>query len=207
MGVTREGYVFTGGVIALYILVTVFVLLSPPLAITDTAIRLAALLGLLSLSIAVITVPFIPVMTGWLGTPFLRIHHSFACAGLLGATIHPLLYAWTVASAAVFLPLYGSWHIFFSTSGRVALPLIYLAAGAVLFRRAIPRYWRSLHLLMYLALFLAVVHGNLIGTDFSHPVVRVVFNGLALVAAGVFLFRRYRKGEFNRGNALRQNWE
>ena len=194
MGVTREGYAFTGGVIALYTLVTVVVLLSPSLTIPDTAIRLAALLGLLSLSIAVITVPFIPVMTGWLGTPFIRIHHSFACAGLLGATLHPLLYAWSVASAAVFLPLYGSTYIFLSTAGRVALPLIYLAAGAALFRRAVPRYWRSLHLLMYLALFLAVVHGNLIGTDLSHPVVMGIFNGLALAAAGVFLFRRYPKG-------------
>ncbi len=194
MGVTREGYVFAGAVIALYVLVSVLVLLSPSPALPETAIRLTALLGLLSLSIAVITVPFIPVMTGWLGVPFLRIHHSCAGAGLLGATLHPLLYAWTVASAAVFLPLHGSLQIFFSTGGRVALPILYVAAGAVLFRRAIPRYWRSLHLLMYLALFFAVVHGNLIGTDFSHPVIMVVFNGLALAAAGVFLFRRYTKG-------------
>jgi len=86
----------------------------------------------------------------------------------------------------------GRFQIFFSTGGRVALPILYVAAGAVLFRRAIPGHWRLLHVLMYLALFFAVVHGNLIGTDFSFPVIMVVFNGLALAAAGVFLFRRYK---------------
>lgn len=50
---------------------------------------------------------------------------------------------------------------------------------------------------MYLTLFFPVVHGNLSGTGFSHPVIMVTFKGLAMAAAGVFLFRIYRKGLFN----------
>ena len=193
MALSRNGYILACLLTLLYIAVTASVLISPSLSTIATGVRLAALLGLLSLSIAVVMTPFLADISRLFGKPFLKVHHLFAAAGLLFATIHPVLLAIALVDITVFLPLFGSLYEFLATGGRLALIALWFAFGAVLFRAAIPKYWRPIHALMYLVILLAVIHGNLIGTDFSSPFILVLFNGLAVLCVGVFIVKRVQR--------------
>jgi predicted ferric reductase len=190
MPVSRNGALLAVLVTVLYAAVVISVLRSPSLSFLAMAIRLAALLGLLSLSIAAIMTPFLSDISRLFGRPFLKVHHLFAFAGLLFTTMHPLLFALAVVDITVFVPLFGSLYDFLAAGGRVALLALWAGFVAVLFRAAIPDYWRPLHALMYLVIILAVIHGNLIGTDFTSPFILVLFNGLAVLAVGAFVAKR-----------------
>ena len=198
MPLSRNGYLLAALITVLFIVVTASVLLSPSLSAISTAVRLAALLGLLSLSIAAIMTPFLPDIYRLFGRPFLKVHHLFAAAGLFFATLHPVLFAIALIDITVFIPLFGSLYDFLATGGRVALIALWIAFCAVLFREAIPKYWRPVHALMYLVIILAVIHGNLIGTDFTSPVIMVLFDGLAVLAAGAFIAKRVQRARLNR---------
>lgn len=192
---SRKGYLLAALITVLYAAVTASVLLTPSRPGLSTMIRLAALLGLLSLSIAAIMTPFLPDIYRLFGRPFLKVHHLFAAAGLIFATIHPVLFAIALIDITVFIPLFGSLYDFLATGGRVALIALWLAFLAVSFRAAIPKYWRPVHALMYLVILLAVVHGNLIGTDFTSPFIMVLFNSLAVLAIGAFIAKRVQRRE------------
>ncbi len=193
MSLNRKGYLLAALMMVLYAAVTASVLLSPSRSVLFTAIRLAALLGLLSLSVAVIMTPFLPDIYRLFGSPFLKVHHLFAAAGLFFSTLHPVLFAIALIDITVFIPVFGSLYDFLATGGRVALIALWIAFFAVLFRTALPKYWRPVHALMYLVLFLAVIHGNLIGTDFTNPFILLLFNCLALLAVGVFVGKRVQQ--------------
>jgi sulfoxide reductase heme-binding subunit YedZ len=195
MSLTRKGYLVTALIMVLYAAVTTSVLLSPSRSVLFTAIRLAALLGLLSLSIAVIMTPFLPDIYRLFGRPFLKVHHLFAAAGLFFATLHPVLFAIALIDITVFIPLFGSLYDFLATGGRVALIALWIAFFAVLFRAAMPKYWRPVHALMYIVILLAVIHGDLIGTDFTNPFILLLFNCLALLAVGVFVVKRVQQSK------------
>ena len=56
-------------------------------------------------------------------------------------------------------------------------------------------YWRYFHGLIYLALFVGVVHANLRGVDFLNIYVQISFDGLfaaALIAFGLKRWQFYR---------------
>ncbi|KUG14101.1 hypothetical protein ASZ90_016260 [hydrocarbon metagenome] len=78
-------------------------------------------------------------------------------------------------------------------AGRPALILIYVALAGILLRRAIPGYWRVVHGLVWVALILGIIHGNLIGIDFANPVIFVIFNGLAAIAVGALVLKRVQR--------------
>ncbi len=93
------------------------------------------------------------------------------------------------------MPNFSSLYNFFFYGGVVALILVYVALGAVLLRKKIMAYWRAFHALMYLALFVGVVHANLIRVDFQNLAIKLVFDGLfgaALVAFGLKRLQYYR---------------
>jgi DMSO/TMAO reductase YedYZ heme-binding membrane subunit len=194
MGLSRSGWLLALGIIALFTAVAAVSLLGTPADPLSRLVRTAALLGLLALGLAALTTPFLTGIRKTFGRPFLKVHHLFAAGGLVLATLHPVLYAVQVADIAVFLPAFSSAYLFLALGGRFALILIYLAAAAVLLRRSIPKYWRIVHGLMYPALLLGVVHGNLIGTDFAHPFIFFVYNTLFVAVAAVFVTKRWQRG-------------
>jgi sulfoxide reductase heme-binding subunit YedZ len=193
MGLSRIGWLLVAGIAALYLAVPIAVLLHAPGDAFSLVIRIAALLGLLSIGIAILTTPFLARIRRTFGRSFLGVHHACAAAGLVLATLHPVLYAVQAADIAVFLPDFSSAYAFFSLGGRFALILIYVALAAVLLRRAVPKYWRVVHGLMYLALALGVIHGNLIGTDFSSPFIFAVYNSLFIVVVAAFVLKRWQR--------------
>jgi DMSO/TMAO reductase YedYZ heme-binding membrane subunit len=192
MTIKREGWLVLIFVVLLFIVVTV---LTPFTAYTDPldlAVRLCALYGFVALAIATIMTPFLKELTQAFGRSFLRIHHLLAILGIVFVTLHPVFFAISRMNILVFLPRFDSWIIFWNLAGRPALYLLYIATAAALLRRTMPKYWRSFHALMYVVLFFAIVHGNLIGTDFNNLVLLLIFNTLFILAIGAFVLKRYR---------------
>ena len=70
------------------------------------------------------------------------------------------------------------------------MALIYIAIVAVFLRRRIVDYLRPLHVLMYLALFLGVVHANLRGTNFQSISIQVIYDSLFVAALAAFFLKR-----------------
>ncbi len=193
MALTRAGWILSALIMALYAGVTAVVLTDPPSDPLLLLVRLFALWGFLALGIAAILTAFLRDIRRVFGRPFLAVHHTFAAFGILFPTLHPVAFALLTADPAVFIPVFDSWTAFWALAGRPALYILYIALAGVLFRQTIRQYWRWVHGLMYVVLFLAVVHGNLIGTDFQNPVIFIIFNGLFAVVIAVFIVRRLQR--------------
>jgi hypothetical protein len=162
----------------------------PPLLITG---RLLALNGFVALCLGAILTSFVREVRIVIGRPFLSLHHTFAAVGLASITLHPVSLALLVASPLIFLPIFSSPMSFLVNGGRSALPLIYVALLAVLVRRKIPRYWNAVHALMYPAILIGLIHGNLVGANFTHPVVFFICNGLGILALATLPVRFFRR--------------
>jgi predicted ferric reductase len=156
----------------------------------DITVRLLALNGYLSLSVAAIMTPFLKEITLFFKKPFIKVHHYFAAAGLLLITLHPIIVAVQALDPTVLLPNFASLYSFFFYGGSIALIAIYVAFGAVLLRKKAVAYWRPFHALMYVALFFGVVHANLWGADLQNPYLMVVYDGLFAAVLAAFVLKR-----------------
>ncbi|RXE55261.1 hypothetical protein ABH15_10785 [Methanoculleus taiwanensis] len=192
MPLTRSGLLFAAVILALYAGITAAVLTSPYGDPLNVMVRLLALWGFIALSIATILTPFLRDIRRVFGRPFLAVHHTFAAVGILLPTLHPVAAAINAADLAVFIPVFSPWTTFWVLAGRPALYILYIALAGVLLRTYIREYWRWVHGLMYVALVLAVVHGNLIGTDFQSPIVRWTINTLFVLTIATFVIRRWQ---------------
>lgn len=155
--------------------------------------RLFALNGFVALCLGAILTSFIREARAHLGKPFLSLHHTFAAVGLASIILHPLTLAVLFASPFMFVPVVSSPLSFAANGGRTALPLILVAVAAVLIRAKIPKYWRWIHGLIYPAILIGLIHGNLVGNNFSQPFVFFVCNILGILALAAFPFRLYRR--------------
>ncbi|MCX8150057.1 MAG: hypothetical protein N3D85_00910 [Candidatus Bathyarchaeota archaeon] len=192
MKIKREGIVFLFLVILLSVIVSAISFTIDDQDLFRLAVRLFALNGFMALSLATILTPFLKEIKAIFGQPFIKVHHSFAAFGLVFVTLHPLLLAISASNFGVFLPNFSSWYTFWALGGRQAFIIFLVALSAVLVRRKLIRYWRMFHVLMYLVLFFAIVHGNLIGTDFENPLISLTFNALFAVSIGAFILKRFR---------------
>jgi len=199
MTLPRAGMLAAAVILALYAIVAAVVLTTPHEDPFRVIARLLALWGFLSLGIAVILTPFLREIMKVFGKPFLQVHHTFAAVGLLLPTLHPVTLAIASMNPALFIPVVSSWERFWLNAGRAALYLLYIAFAAVLLRKYIPKYWRWVHGLMYVVLLFAVVHGNLIGTDFENPVIWVLFNTLFALAVAAFFLKRWQRMQKKKG--------
>lgn len=62
----------------------------------------------------------------------------------------------------------------------------------MLLRRKAVAYWRPFHALMYLALFFAVIHGNLAGYDFQNVYLLAIYDGLFVAVIVAFVLKRFQ---------------
>jgi len=196
MALTRKG-VALALLIALLFVAVGFVALSSTLYYASplgVLIRVCGLYGFLMIALALMLTSSPAWVFHTFGAPFLRVHHFFAAFGIALITVHPVSFAVLAMTPRVFIPTFQSWIDFWINAGSVALILLYIAVIAVLLRKRLPG-WRYLHAMMYLVLFFAVVHANIIGTDFLNPFIRVaydaVFVGVILVFA-VSLRKKFR---------------
>ncbi len=186
------GYVFIILVVALFTAVTMIMLFIPPLGLYLFTVRLLGIWGYLFMAIAAIMTPYLKQVTKNLGKPFLKVHHIFAYAGIALIVAHPLLQAIYRADYSIFLPDFSSWLIFWGLAGRPALILLFIALIGVLLRKKI-RFWRILHVLMYIMLLMGLVHGILIGTDFANRAILVLFYILFACVTFSFILKRIQK--------------
>ncbi len=202
MGIKREGTGFLCSVILLAAIVSVISFTIDNQDPFLLFVRLFALNGFIALSVATILTPFLKEIKVIFGRPFIKVHHSFAAVGLVFVTLHPLLLAIGASNFGVFLPNFSSWYLFWALGGRQAFIIFLVALASVLVRRKIIRYWRVFHALMYVVLFFAIAHGNLIGTDFENPIIRITFNILFAVAIGAFILKRFRSAQLKKATTV-----
>jgi hypothetical protein len=191
MNVTRNGYLLLGIIALLLIISGAVVALNPSTDFLTSAIRFAGLAGFVLLTVAAVITPFSRRVYRNFGTSFVKFHHLFALSGLILITLHPVFLTIKVMDTSVFIPRFWPIYDFLVLAGRPSLILIYIALAGILLRCSIPVYWRAVHALIWVALILGIVHGNLIGTDFKNPGVFVLFNTLAVVSVGAFIAKRW----------------
>ncbi len=154
--------------------------------------RLLALNGYLALSIAAIMTPFLKEITLFFKKSFTKVHHYFAAVGLLLITLHPIMVSIQALTLTVFLPNFNSLYLFFFFGGIVVLILIYVAFGAALLRRKFVAHWRPFHALIYLALFIGLVHANLRAVDFQNIYITIIYDGLFAGVLIAFFLKRWQ---------------
>jgi DMSO/TMAO reductase YedYZ heme-binding membrane subunit len=194
MQAERRGRYLQIGIAVLFIVVILWSFIVNFSSLFSWVLRITGLIGMLSLSIAVFMTPFLTRIRVLFGASFLQVHHLFAALGLIFTTLHPIVLALQTLDLRVFLPSFVSLDVFLALGGRVALILMYIGLAAILLRRRLrPNVWRPLHGLMYLVLLLGIIHGNLLGTDFTDPFFFFLFNGLFAAVVGAFLLKRWQR--------------
>jgi sulfoxide reductase heme-binding subunit YedZ len=190
--VRRTWPVVVIGLVALVVVGGV-VALQPYITPLSWAIRTCALLGYLFVFLAVITSAYMREMVRMFGRPFVQVHHMLSVTGLVLVTLHPLGVAWDYGSPAVFVPLLDSWLVFLRMGGRPAWYLIAAASLAAVLRTSFRDRWRAVHMLNYLAFFLATGHALLVGTDFRSLISKVLAVAMALAVAGALIRKRFQR--------------
>lgn len=171
-----------------------------PRALADVAaagldsilIRFFGLYGFFFLGIAALTTPFLAEITVAFGKPFKNIHHTFAAAGLILITIHPVFNAVQRLSLGVFMPRFDSWTTFWTLAGRPALYLLYVGVSAAFLRMKTPKYWRIFHALIYVVLFFGIVHANLLGEDLANLGIKITLDAIFAASMAGLVYKRYR---------------
>lgn len=160
---------------------------------TRGVIRAAGLLAYLCVFLASLASMFMREIVKRVGQPFMKVHHTWVIAGLVGMIVHTLLMAWRVGSLSVYLPRFDSLEAFLSNGGRPALIFFALTSLTAVFRAAIGRNWKVLHWFNYLAFLFVTAHAWLIGTSFESWVLRILGAAMAVGLIVVFVLRRARK--------------
>jgi predicted ferric reductase len=180
-------------IIAAIYLYTILVLLQTPHSnLYYFFTRLSVLLGAASLFIAIMAAAFARKMHRFLGWRFRRVHHLFVISGLVLITLHPLIQALQYMNFEIFVPRFASWNGFWGLAGRPALILIYVALVAAMLHRIIPRYWRILHMLIYITLVFGAAHGLILGSDSRNLLLVVPYVIMLVLSLGVFFYKRSR---------------
>jgi len=162
MPLKKKAIIIITATVSLYILVLVFFFLTPFSDAFNFIIRFGALFGFTSMFIATMMTPFVVQLYKIFGKSFVKMHHIYSITGLILITLHPVAFAILRLDITVFLPDFSSWYGFWSLGGRLALIFIYLAILGALLRKKFIKNWRILHILNYVALLLAYIHGVLI---------------------------------------------
>ncbi len=178
---------------ALYLTVFLIFILRPLGPFIEEFLRFLALFGLLSLFVSSIMAAFTRETFQIFGKPFKKVHHIIALTALGLITFHPIFVAIFYSDASLFLPNFDSLSSFMTFAGSPSLYLILLATLAGFFQRKIPKFWRYIHGLNYVALIFGVIHGIKIGADFSSSsALKIIYILMLVLTTVAFGFKRYR---------------
>lgn len=185
-----QKYLAILSVSVLYFISALIVLINPSDSILFTIIRLGGIVGLLSLGLSVIIIPYAAQLYKLFGKPFLKIHHLFAALGIILLTLHPIALLIITLNPLIFVPAIDSFISFWALAGRPALILIYIGVFAALLRNKLENSWRKIHWLLYIAYIFGYIHGILIGTDFKNPFILIMFTIFTILIAITFIIKR-----------------
>ncbi|MCG3223124.1 MAG: hypothetical protein H7647_01570 [Candidatus Heimdallarchaeota archaeon] len=185
--------ILIGSLSALYLTVFLIYILRPLDLILEEFSRFLALFGLLSLFVSSIMAAFTREIFQVLGKPFKKVHHIIGLTALGLITFHPIFIVISYSDASLFLPNFGSLSSFVTYAGAPSLYLILLATLAGYFQRKIPKFWRYIHGLNYVALIFGVIHGIKIGGYFSSSsALKIIYILMLVLTTVAFGFKRYR---------------
>jgi len=187
----------------LFIIVLILFLQTPISDPYSFFIRLGALFGFTAIFLATTMSPFMVQLYKIFGKPFVKQHHLYSIFGLIMITLHPVVFAIFKMDITVFVPDFSSWIAFWELAGRPALILVYIASLAAIIRKKIQKYWRIFHILNYVALLFAYVHGVLIGTDFQNLGILIIFTVMLIISFGSFGLKRYQT--YRRKQKIKKN--
>jgi sulfoxide reductase heme-binding subunit YedZ len=180
------------GLVAL-VLIGGLVALRSRITLLYWAIRTFALLGYLSVFLAIVASAYMRQLVRIFGRPFVQTHHILSVTGLVLIVLHPVGVAWDYGTPGVFVPVLDSWVGFLRWGGRVAWYLIGIASLAAVLRASLRQQWRAIHMLNYLAFFLATSHAIMLGTDFRPFALKALPLAMALVVVGVFVQKQLQR--------------
>jgi methionine sulfoxide reductase heme-binding subunit len=166
------------------------VALDPLTAPVEGLLRMGAILGYLTVFLATVSSNYMRELTRYFGRAFVKVHHVASVTALVALLVQVASVAWRVGNLSVFVPVLCSVRAFFSQGGRVALPLLLIAAAVAVFRKKIGKRWKTLHWLNYVAFFLGTIHAQMIGRNFQHLGVRILSIVMAVGVVSVFLLKR-----------------
>ncbi len=192
-GEKSEANLLIGSLSTLYITVFLIYILRPLDLFLEEFSRFLALFGLLSLFVSSIMAAFTREIFQVLGKPFKKVHHIIALTALGLITFHPIFVVIFSSDVSLFLPNFGSLSLFMTYAGAPSLYLILLATLAGYFQRKIPKFWRYIHGLSYVALIFGVIHGIKIGGHFSSSIaLKIIYILMLVLTTFAFGFKRYR---------------
>lgn len=157
------------------------------------AVRTAALFGYFFLFMEILSSEYNIRMKKMLGRPFINVHHHIARAAVILILLHPILIAYQFGLSS-FVPVLYPLIDFLRMAGRPALYLILIAVLAGVYRKKIPKNWRSIHELNYLGFVLIFFHAWLIGTDLQYGLMQFIWFAMALIVLAVFIHKHIISG-------------
>jgi len=155
----------------------------------DTVVRMvirgAGLLGYFFLFLAILSSEYLAQMRRTFGRSFINVHHNFARIGVALILIHPITVAYQ-SGLDVLLPVLYPLMDFLRLGGRTALYLVLIAVLAGVYRKKIPKKWKTVHAFNFFAFLLIFIHAWLIGTDLQNGVMQFLWLAMALIVIYVF---------------------
>lgn len=183
-------WVYLAPAAAIVVLVLARVLFTGPRDGLSTAVRGLALAGYGLLFLSIFSAGYLRELVRRFGRPFVTLHHLMSLSGLALVTAHFVAVARQWGTLFVYVPQANAGLAFLANGGRIALALIIVAALAAWARSRFKSAWRAVHLLNYLAFWLATAHANLLGQDTQVWAIRTVTLLMAAAVAWVAVRRR-----------------
>ncbi len=192
MALKPKGALLLAGVIALVVLVSLLILPDFSGYSLYSFVGALALYGYLFVALTTLTTPFLKEIVLAIGKPFLKIHHTFAALGIVFITLHPVFYAIESFSVSVFIPNFDNWTVFWTFAGKPAFYVFYVALLAAVLRKNALRHWKPFHTLMYIVLFLGIIHANLLGSNFQNVGIAAIYDILFVASMAGLALKRYQ---------------
>ncbi|TGC11516.1 ferric reductase [Methanolobus halotolerans] len=183
---------YESGVIISFLVIVLGIILYFLFQESDIAVRMTAraagLLGYFFLFLAILSSEYLASIRKTFGRSFINVHHHLARVGVALVLVHPITVAYQFGLSA-FLPVFYPLAEFLRLAGRPAFYIILIAVLAGIYRKRIPKNWRSVHALNYLAFLMVFIHAWLIGTDLQNPVMQLIWISMALIVVAVFIHK------------------
>ncbi|MBN2488853.1 MAG: ferric reductase-like transmembrane domain-containing protein [Methanosarcinaceae archaeon] len=151
--------------------------------------RVAGLFAYYFIFLAILSYEYMAQMKEVFGKSFIKVHHILARAGVLLMLIHPIAFAIEINDPYVFVPVFFPLDQFLIFAGRPAIFLFLIAVSTSTIRKRIPRYWKKVHYLNYVAFLLVFIHAWYIGTDIQSGIMQTTWFLMALVVTGIFVHK------------------
>jgi predicted ferric reductase len=187
--------------IALYMVIIGFYYQTPFLFPFSAVARILALLGTTSLFNASIISTHMTQIYRSFNTPFLKLHHLFAITGFCLIIAHPISVISYAGIIAVYTPGFEGFppdlaniSLDFVIVGTIALCIVFFSIIAIILKKSFEKYWRFMHGFIYLAIWLGIIHGVILGEDLAfNAVLQFIFVSMGLFLGFSFSFKRFTR--------------